>query len=103
GVQRVFGRTRLARRRAGGGAHWRRGLLNARLHERVELVELIEEILPVDGGLVSAQVDPQGLRHGHDVVEIRDCVHGALPPRAYAVFAIGTVSRWTVHSRGLAP
>src|SRR5262249_28086850 len=63
----------------GGRDHQWLGLFQARLHESVELVQLFQQVFPVQDGLLWPQVDPQLLGYRHHFLDIRDCVHTAPP------------------------
>src|SRR5436309_5090045 len=78
GIEGVFFWTRPPTRLPAGRDHRRPGLLQPRLHEGIELAQLLHEELSVEDGLLRTQVDAQFLGHRHDLIDVRDCVHWLL-------------------------
>jgi hypothetical protein len=85
GVERVVCGPRPVPGCPGGRDHRRRGLLQPRLHEGVERLQLFQEVLPVQDGLLGTQVEPQGLGHRHHVIDVRDWVHRRFSSRGRVV------------------
>ena len=77
GVEGVFIWARPVPGLAGGRDHRRLMLLQPGLHERVELSHLFHQVLPVHGGLIGTEADPQFLGHGHHCIDVRYFVHEA--------------------------
>ena len=61
-----------------GRHHRRPGFLHPRLHERIELAQLLHEVLSVEDGLFRAQMDAKLPGHRHDFVDVRHRVHVSL-------------------------